>query len=533
VTVTDAPVPAAATVSEDEVETRRRPGGLAATLGTADPIVLARLWIAASTLFLFAAGVSGAIIGVERLDTASIDVLDGALGDLASLHTSAGIFLFLVPMTLGIATAVVPLQLGSPTVAFPRGAATAFWIWLLSGGVMIASYFIDGGPVGSDPDGVALWYVGLGGVLVGILLATITVLTTLWAGRVAGMHLDRVPMFSWSMLVAGSVWLVSLPVLLAVLLLQYLGVRYGSFEQVPLAAWATSAPQVFAYALPALGFLLDAVAVASGRRLARRGVLLAAIGAAGVLSFGADLVASADDPSIFEDVLYVGGAFVLLLPLLAVGGGIGATLRRGRPALTSGLLFGVSAYLMILTGAAVNAVRVVDGLDLTGTTADSSVAHYALLGGLIGVAGAVHHWSSKIFGVVLGEGPARLGAVALLIGTVTLALPDLISGFLDQPANLLPGQPEDGVEALNLVSLIGGAIVIAGVLIVVVNVLAGAAQSDDTPVAPDPWGTGQTLEWLALSPPDVAGVGPLEPVVSAEPLLDLKEREGVEPEEGA
>ena len=49
----------------------------------------------------------------------------------------------------------------------------------------------------------------------------------------------------------------------------------------------------------------------------------------------------------------------------------------------------------------------------------------------------------------------------------------------------------------------------------------------------DPWGTGQTLEWLAASPPDVAGIGPIEPVLSAEPLLDARERDAVVTEEEA
>jgi cytochrome c oxidase subunit 1 len=529
-TVTAAPAPATAAVAEPSGA--GRPRGFAATLGTADHIVLARLWILASTLFLLGAGVAGGIIGVERLDTTSIDVIDGALGDLASLHVSAGVFLFLVPMTLGVATAVVPLQLGASSIAFPRGAAAAFWIWFLSGGVMVASYFIDGGPAGSDPDGVALWYVGLGGVLVGLVLATVTVLTTLWAGRTAGMYLDRIPMFSWSMLVAGSVWLVSLPMLIAVLVLQYLGVRYGSFEELPVARWATGAPQVFAYALPALGLLLDAVAVAAGGRLANRGVLLGAVGAAGILSFGAWLVAAGTDPAIYQDALYVGAAFALVLPLLVVGGGVSSTLRRGRPAPTSGLLFGIAAYLLLLTGAVVNAVRVIDGLDLTGTTADSSVVHFVLLAGLVGVAGAVHHWSSKIFGVVLAEGTARTAAVVLLLGTVLLAGPDLVSGFLDQPAGLLPEQAEDGVEALNAVALGGGVVVTLGIILVVVNVLAGAAKRNGDVVAVDPWGNGQTLEWLAASPPSPSGIGPVEPVISAEPLLDAKEREDLVPGDG-
>jgi cytochrome c oxidase subunit 1 len=259
-------------------------------------------------------------------------------------------------------------------------------------------------------------------------------------------------------------------------------------------------------------------------------VLLGALGAAGILSFGAWLVVA--DRGVYEDALYVGGAFALVLPLLAVGGGIADTLRRGRPTITSGLVFGIAAYLMLLTGAAANAVRVIDGLDLTTTTADSSVAHYVLLAGLLGVAGGVHHWSSKIFGVVLAEGPARMAGAVVLVGTVLLALPDLISGFLDQRANFLTMDAKDGVEALNAVALAGGGLVVVGVLLVVVNVLAGATRRNGDAVPADPWGNGQTLEWLAASPPDVAGVGPLEPVQSAEPLLDAKEQQDLATQEG-
>jgi heme/copper-type cytochrome/quinol oxidase subunit 1 len=67
--------------------------------------------------------------------------------------------------------------------------------------------------------------------------------------------------------------------------------------------------------------------------------------------------------------------------------------------------------------------------------------------------------------------------VVLLLGTVLLALPDLISGFLDQPVGLLPGESKDGVEALNALALVGGVIVVLGVLLVVVNVIAGCREA--------------------------------------------------------
>ena len=498
-TVTDAPAPAPAPATASAPEVRRRPGGLAATLGTADPIVLARLWIAASTLFLFSTGVAGAIIGVERLDTASVDVLDGALGDLASLHVSAGIFLFLVPMTLGVATAVVPLQLGRPDRRLPARRV---------------GRLLDVAAVRRRDDRQLLHRRrsrrerprrrrplvrrprrrprrAAAGDDHGADDAVGGARRRDASRPCADVQLgDARRRLGLARLAAGPA-------------------RPSSCSSTSASATAASSRSRWPIGRPARPRSSPTRCPPSGSCstpwLSPRGVVWrtaascsAPIGAAGVLSFGAWLVAATDDPSIYEDALYVGAAFALLLPLLAVGGGVADTLRRGKPALTSGLLFGIAAYLMLLAAAAANALRVIDGLDLTGTTADSSVAHFALLAGLIGVAGAVHHWSSKIFGVVLGEGSARLGALVLLLGTVLLALPDLISGFLDQPANLLPGQPEDGVEALNAVSLAGGGRGRARRPARRRQRAGRRGEARRRARARRPVGPGQTLEWLAV-----------------------------------
>jgi cytochrome c oxidase subunit 1 len=511
-----------------------RPSGLAGLLGTVDHIGLGRMWVLASLLFLLVAGAAGGLVGAERLDPSEVDFLDDAVPELFSLHATAGIFLFLVPAFLGVAMAVVPLQLGASTIAFPRAAAASFWGWFLSGGVLIASYVIEGGPGGSDPDGVLLWTVGLGGVLVSLCLASVCVVTTVWALRTAGMRLDRVPGLAWSMLVAGVLWLLSFPVLLAGIVLLYLEVQYdASVDAASLLRWAYGPPAVFGYALPAIGFVLDAVPVAAGVRQRNRGVLLGAVVAVGVLGYAADLLLSGRDAAITEDFLYVVAAFALVLPFLALLGGVGDTLRRGRLNPTSPLLFAVVTLLALLAAAVAGAVRAVDALDLVGTTADTSVVHLALAGGAVGVVGALHHWSTKIFGATFGEGVGRAAAVLLLLGGVVLAGPDLASGFLDQPAGLVGGfEVEDGVEALNLVSLIGGGIVLLGVLLVLVNWAGAVSRRPDEPVPDDPWG-GHTLEWRTSSPPAAGGPGPLEPVASESPLLDWAESTPADAQEAA
>jgi cytochrome c oxidase subunit 1/cytochrome c oxidase subunit I+III len=340
------------------------------------------------------------------------------------------------------------------------------------------------------------------------------------------MNLARVPGLSWSILVSGIVWLLSLPVLLAGVVLLYLEVEYGAaLDGGSLLRWAYGPPAVFAYALPVLGIALDVVPVAAGVRQRNYGVLLGAVAAFAILSFSADLLLVGRDAAVTEDFLYVVAAFAIVLPLLAVLGGVGDTLRRGRFNPTSPLLFAIVALLALVLAAVAGAVRAVDALDLVGTTADTAVVHLALAGGAVGVVGGLHHWSTKLFGSVFAEGVGRAAAVLLLLGGVLLAGPDLASGFLDQPAGLVRGvEVEDGVEALNLGSLVGGGIVLFAVLLVLVNLAGAVSRRPSDPVPDDPWG-GQTLEWRTSSPPAIGGPGPLEPVTSPAPLLDWADAE--------
>ena len=70
--------------------------------------------------------------------------------------------------------------------------------------------------------------------------------TTVLGLRTEGMTLDRVPTFSWSMLVAGSIWVLTLPVLAGNLLLIYVDSDHSlvSFG-VPLERLATQLRWIF------------------------------------------------------------------------------------------------------------------------------------------------------------------------------------------------------------------------------------------------------------------------------------------------
>ncbi len=509
-------------------------GGLAGLLGTGDHKTIGRLYIGTSLVFFLLAAVAGGLVSAERIDLDRLDVVGkDSFQQVFTLHSVSALFLFLVPMLLGLAIVLVPLQVGASTIAFPRAAAASFWGFVVSGGILIAAYGINGGPFGGDANGVDLFLLSFLGVLASLLLATVCVVTTVLTLRTTGMTLDRVPLYSWSMLVAGSIWLLSLPVLAAGAVLLYVDIHYGvelfggRNDIYGVMLWTFQQPQLYAFAVPALGIVADVVPVFARTRLGvrPRQATMVAIGLTGALGFGA-WAQRWIAPHVTDQALYVIVAFAAVLPFLVIAGVVADTLRRGRPSFRSPLVFAVAALLMLLAGAAAGATSAIDQLDLLlpDTTWTSAQAHYILLGVAIAAIGGAHYWAPKLFGRELREGSGILCALMLLVGTVTLAVPDLISGALDQLRALdqVSGvSVRDRVETLNLVSFVGGIVVALGVLLFLVN-LVGSIVTRREPVGDDPWG-GHTLEWATVSPPSPGNFTAAPSVTSPEPLLDAAE----------
>src|SRR5688572_20449646 len=133
------------------------PAGLAGWLTTSDHKRVGRMWIATSLLFLLVGGVLGELLGAESLDSGADLLKDGTFPQIYTLHAESAVLLFLVPFFIGLATYLVPLQVGSPEIAFPRGSSTAYWGYLVSGLLLCASYVADGGITGTTSSAVDLY----------------------------------------------------------------------------------------------------------------------------------------------------------------------------------------------------------------------------------------------------------------------------------------------------------------------------------------------------------------------------------------
>lgn len=513
------------------------PTGLAAVVGSGDPRTIGKLFVGTSLLFLIVAAVAGALVGIEQYDVAGSEIFaaDTAVR-VFTLHTTAALFLGVLPLLVGLATAVVPLQVGASTVAFPRASAAAYWVWLVAGGLVLASYAIDGGPFGSDPDAVALYVAGLVTVLVALAVATISVVTTVLTLRAPGMTLRRTPLFSWSMLVAGSVWLLTLPVLAAGLLIAYLDLRYGqqflggSGGIYNRMAWVFWQPTLYVFAVPALGIVADVVPVFAQRRHKRHGAAMGLLGLAAALGYGAwaQLGATADGsgapaPWLFEGP-WIAVGFIAIVPVLGLLGLWTATLGAGKVKLGTPLVLAQLAGLLILLGVAAGGATVIEDLDLAATTWMTAQTTLVLTGTVLAALGGVAFWAPKLYGKLLPDALTRLGGTVVFLGALAAGVPQAIAGALDQSPLVGEGTGTvsagdlDTVEVLNLISGIGLAAVAAGLLVVGLALLA--RRSGDGP-GDDPW-AGHTLEWATSSPPPVGNFASLPEITSEAPVYDAR-----------
>jgi heme/copper-type cytochrome/quinol oxidase subunit 1 len=510
------------------------PAGLAGVLGSGDHKVVGRVFLAGA---LVVGVVSAVALALGLLGNLSGGGLFGA--DVNLQLMTAGqfglVFGFALPAFAGLGLLVVPLQVGAASVAFPRAAALGAWTWLVGIVVGIVAVAIDGGIGGGNARAIDLTFTAVVMTIAGLLVAAVCIATTVVTLRAPGMTLDRVPMFSWSMLAASGIWLLSWPVLVGNLVLVRTDLvnaqlLFGSAtDQWSAIAWSFMQPQIYVLAIPVLGVIGDVVPALVNRRQAGRNVVLAAIGAFAALSIGSWTPLIQAD-GVWTGPLFVVVSFAIILPLLAAAGGWGSMLAEGKPRPSVPLVAVTVAILLLVLATVVGALFAIGPLDLQVLTIGDSGTPMAALGQALltlgavvaGVVAASVWWSSKISGRAFPGPLGNLAALATLGGGALGGLGLVLAGASARFTAL-----EGAVDAFVVVSVIG-AVLLAGALALSALGLVGARGTSD----PDPWGHGQTLEWLTASPP----AGPVEelPVVtSAEPLVDARGGDADDSEETA
>ena len=258
--------------------------------GTGDHKVVGRLWLVAALVHLVLVGVVN-VLRVGRADRhRQFDVLGADwIVQADTFRFIGGSSCFLLPLTIGVATSSCPSRSAPPPSPSPERPPRPPGRYLLGGGLLVASYAMTAGPAAPTATASALRRglrprpVSLGSRGSASSPRCSPCGPRAWACA-------RLPLFAWSTLVAGGVWILTLPVLVGLARAQLPRPplrrlprrqhRPAVFDRI---SWAFGTPAVYAFAIPVLGFVGSVVPVFAQTRHHLHRVAMGLIGALGVL----------------------------------------------------------------------------------------------------------------------------------------------------------------------------------------------------------------------------------------------------------
>jgi len=278
--------------------------------------------------------------------------------------------------------------------------------------------------------------------------------------------------------------------------------------------------------VPALGIVVEVLAVFGGRAVANARLLTRSLAAFGALAFVLVLYhayagAEGKNPSIVLLVL----AVVATIPVVAAFGLLVASLwgARGHIRWSAAMIFAVGAVVLLAVGllSALVLVFAADSRDLRGTAFTSAHAHYLVWGtGLFAVLAGLTYWWPKIFGRLLDRRLTWFAAVLLFVGFNFTFFFEFFLGDNRQSATASSYSNHGADHAYNVIVTIGA---FATGLALVLFLVAVARSAKGRRAGNDPW-QGETLEWYTTSPPPPHNFGSLPTIASATPLGDLRRR---------
>ena len=507
-----------------------RKGSLVASwLSTTDHKIIGHLYLITSFGFFLAGGLMAMIMRLQLFEPDNHVVSDQQYNELFTMHGTIMLLLFATPLFVGFANEIMPLQIGSPDVAFPRLNLFSYYAFLFGGLILLASFVAPGGAaafgwyayspltssINSPGIGGDMWIMGLTLSGFGTILSGVNFVTTIICMRAPGMTMFRMPIFTWNILLTSLLVLLAFPVLAAALLVLEIDRKLGAqvFSSANGGAitwqhlfWFFGHPEVYIVAIPFFGIVTEVLPVFSRKPcFGYKGLVAATVAIAGL------------SMTVWAHHMFTTGA--VLLPffsfmtfLIAVPTGVKffnwiGTMWRGQLSFEAPMLFAVGFLVTFLFGGLTGVILASPPLDFAVSDSYFVVAHfhYVLFGTVVfSMFAGFYFWWPKFTGKMLDNTLGAWHFWTLFIGFHMTFLIQHWLGVEGMPRRIAnyPLLPHD-VTTLNQISSIGSWILGASTLIFLYNVYKTSRYGERV-TADDPWGYANSLEWATSCPPPAA-----------------------------
>jgi cytochrome aa3-600 menaquinol oxidase subunit 1 len=516
-------------------------------LTTVDHKRIGIMYLVSALLMLFRGG-ADAIMMRAQLAVPDNKLLDAQhYNEIFTTHGTVMIIFMAMPFIMAFMNFVVPLQIGARDVAFPRLNALSFWLFFMGAMLLNISFVIGGSPdagwtsyfplagndfsesVGTNYYMFALQISGLGTLMTGI-----NMITTILKMRAPGMKLMKMPMFTWSALVANTIIVFAFPVLTVALIMGSMDRLFGTHFFATTNGgmdmlwanffWVWGHPEVYILILPAFGIYSEVISTFARRNLYGYTSMVASMVVISLFSF---LVWTHHFFTMGQGAL-TNSIFSITTMAIAVPTGVKIfnwlfTLWKGKIVFTTPMLYSMLFIPLFTIGGVTGVMLAMSAADYQYHNTMFLVAHFhnVIIPGVVFamLAGLTYYWP-KMFGFMLNERIGKWTAWLLSIGFALAFFPMYITGLDGQARRMYTYSASTGYGAWNMVSFVGAAIMAIGFVLIVYNIYYSVRYSPRN-ISSDPW-DARSLEWATHSPIPEYNFAIVPEVKSSEAFWDAK-----------
>ncbi|MEW4982112.1 MAG: cbb3-type cytochrome c oxidase subunit I [Cycloclasticus sp.] len=475
---------------------------------------------------------------------------------MVTMHGMIMVIYLLTALFLGgFGNYLIPLMCGARDMVFPVVNMLSFWVYFVAVLVLIASFFVPGGPSGAGwtlypPQailagtpgsgmGIILMLISLSLFIVGFTMGGLNYVVTVLQARTRGMTLMRMPLTVWGIFIATVLALLAFPALLVASIMMLLDATLGTSFFMPAVVsmgqhldyeggspilfqhlfWFFGHPEVYIVALPAFGIVSDLLSVHARKNIFGYRMMVWAIVIIGALSF----VVWAHHMYVSGMNPYFGFFFATTTLIIAVPTAIKVynwvlTLWRGNIRLNVPMLFAIGFIFTFVNGGLTGLFLGNVTIDLPLSDTMFVVAHFHMVmavSPILVLFGAIYHWYPKITGRMLDDTLGKFHFWSTFVGSYAIYYPMHYLGFLGVPRRYYSIEGTDFIPqsavGLNVAISLAAFFVAAVQLVFIYNLIVSYSRGKKA--GPNPW-EATTLEWqTADTPPKHGNFGDELPLV--------------------
>jgi cytochrome c oxidase subunit 1 len=473
-----------------------------------------------------------------------------------TLHGMIMVVYLLTALFLGgFGNYMIPLMVGARDMVFPYANMLSFWIYLLSVLILVASFFVPGGPTGAgwtlyppqaitsgtpgSDGGIILMLVSLVFFIIGFTMGGLNYAVTVLQARARGMTLMMMPLTVWGIFVATILALFAFPALLVASIMMlfdrildtsfFIPMIYEMGEVIPREGgspvlfqhlfWFFGHPEVYIVALPAFGIVSDVISTHARKAIFGYRMMVWAIIAIGGLSFivwAHHMYVSGMNP--YFGFFFATTTLIIAIPTALKLYNWTLTLWKGNIHMTVPMLWCIAFIVTFLNGG-------VTGLFLGNVSVDVPlsdtmfvVAHFHMVMGvapIFVIFAAIYHWFPLATGKMLNNAMGQFHFWVTFVGAYLIYFPMHYLGFVGVPrryyeigeTTFVPPSAADLNAFITIMVLIVG----FAQVVFIYNLLTSIFSGKKSEV--NPW-KATTLEWQTSEfPPGHGNFGDELPVV--------------------